>query len=64
MPKEGGAEPRIGRRIFGLIAKHDFEKILKYYPMSKKHGAEAVNDNMEFNDSLDDFEEPPIYIIY
>lgn len=41
----------------GFMLRDDFEKILEYYQMCEKHGAEAVDDYMEFNDSLDNFEE-------
>ena len=41
----------------GFMLRDDFEKILESYQMCEKHGAEAVDDYMEFNDSLDNFEE-------
>lgn len=41
----------------GFMLREDFEKILEYNQMSEKYGAEAVDDYMDFNDSLDNFEE-------
>ena len=41
----------------GFMSEDDFKHILEYSDMCDKHGADAVNDYMEFNDSLDNFEE-------
>ena len=41
----------------GFMSEDDFEHILEYSDMCDKHGVDAVDDYMEFNDSLDNFEE-------
>ena len=41
----------------GFISRDDFDNILQYSEMCEKHGQEAVDDYMEFHDSLDGFEE-------
>ncbi len=40
----------------GFITRKDFEKILEYVELCDRYGVEAVNDYMEFHDTLDDFE--------
>ena len=41
----------------GFISRDDFDNILQYSEMCEKHGQEAVDDYMEFAESLDGFEE-------
>ena len=41
----------------GFISREDFDHIKEYTEMCDKHGAEAVDDYMEFHDELDNFEE-------
>ena len=41
----------------GFMSEDDFDNILEYSDMCDKHGNDAVDDYMEFNDSLDNFEE-------
>ena len=41
----------------GFMSEDDFDNILEYSDMCDKHGVDAVDDYMEFNDSLDNFEE-------
>jgi len=41
----------------GFITREDFDHILEYSEMCDKHGAEAVDDYMEFHDDLNNFEE-------
>ncbi|MBD5421679.1 MAG: antirestriction protein ArdA [Bacteroides sp.] len=41
----------------GFIYEEDFDKILEYSEMCDKYGKDAVDDYMEFYDSLDKFEE-------
>ena len=41
----------------GFISREDFDNILQYSEMCEKHGQEAVDDYMEFAESLDGFEE-------
>ena len=41
----------------GFMSEDDFAHILEYSDMCDKHGVDAVDDYMEFNDSLDNFEE-------
>ena len=41
----------------GFISEEDFDNILEYSDMCDKHGADAVNDYLEFHDTLDSFEE-------
>ena len=41
----------------GFMSRDDFDSILEYSEMCKKHSQEAVDDYMEFHDSLDNFDE-------
>ncbi len=41
----------------GFISQEDFDNILEYSDMCDKHGADAVDDYMEFHDNLSNFEE-------
>ena len=41
----------------GFMSRDDFDSILEYSEMCEKHSQEAVDDYMEFADSLDGFEE-------
>ena len=41
----------------GFMSEDDFDKILKYSEMCDEHGADAVDDYMEFHDELDNFDE-------
>lgn len=41
----------------GFMSEDDFDHIIEYNDMCDKHGQDAVDDYMEFADSLDDFEE-------
>ena len=41
----------------GFVSEDDFDHILEYSEMCDKHSVEAVDDYMEFEDSLDNFEE-------
>ena len=41
----------------GFMSEDDFDNIIEYSDMCDKYGQEAVDDYMEFEDSLDDFEE-------
>ena len=41
----------------GFMSEDDFDNILEYSDMCDKHGNDAVDDYMDFNDSLDNFEE-------
>lgn len=41
----------------GFMSRKDFDHIIEYTEMCEKHGAEAVDDYMEFHDNLDNFEE-------
>ena len=41
----------------GFMSEDDFDHIIEYNDMCDKYGQEAVDDYMEFADSLDDFEE-------
>ena len=41
----------------GFMSEDDFDHILEYSEMCDKHSVEAVDDYMEFEDSLDNFEE-------
>ena len=41
----------------GFMSRDDFDSILEYSEMCEKHSQEAVDDYMEFHDSLDGFEE-------
>ena len=41
----------------GFMSEDDFDNILEYSDMCDKHGSDAVDDYMEFHDTLDDFEE-------
>ena len=41
----------------GFMSEDDFDNILEYSDMCDKHGVDAVDDYIEFNDSLDNFEE-------
>ena len=41
----------------GFISRDDFDHIKEYSEMCDKHGADAVDDYMEFHDELDNFEE-------
>ena len=41
----------------GFMSREDFDNIREYSEMCEKHSAEAVDDYMEFHDSLDNFEE-------
>ena len=41
----------------GFITREDFDHIKEYSEMCDKHGADAVDDYMEFHDELDNFEE-------
>ena len=41
----------------GFMSEEDFDNILEYSDMCDKHGSDAVDDYMEFHDTLDNFEE-------
>ena len=41
----------------GFMSEDDFDNILEYSDMCDKHGSDAVDDYMEFHDTLDNFEE-------
>ena len=41
----------------GFMSEDDFDNILEYSDMCDKHGSDAVDDYMEFNDNIDNFEE-------
>ncbi|MBD5505637.1 MAG: antirestriction protein ArdA [Lachnospiraceae bacterium] len=41
----------------GFMSEDDFDHILEYSDMCDKHGNDAVDDYLEFHDSLDNFEE-------
>ena len=41
----------------GFMSREDFDNIREYSEMCEKHSVEAVDDYMEFHDSLDNFEE-------
>ena len=41
----------------GFMSEDDFDHILEYSEMCDKHSVEAVDDYMEFEDSLDNFED-------
>ncbi len=40
----------------GFMSEEDFDNILEYSDMCDKHGQDAVDDYMEFEYSLDNFE--------
>ena len=39
------------------MSEDDFDNILEYSDMCDKHGSDAVDDYMEFHDTLDSFED-------
>lgn len=39
------------------MSEDDFDNILEYSDMCDKHGSDAVDDYMEFHNTLDNFEE-------
>ena len=39
------------------MSEDDFDHLLEYSEMCDKHGSDAVDDYMQFNDTLDNFEE-------
>lgn len=41
----------------GFMSEDDFDNILEYSDMCDKHGSDAVDDYMEFHNTLDNFEE-------
>ena len=41
----------------GFISQEDFDNILEYSEMCEKYDADAVDDYMEYHDSLDNFED-------
>lgn len=41
----------------GFISRSDFDNIIEFVELSDKHSRAAVEDYMEFNDSLSDFED-------
>lgn len=41
----------------GFMSENDFDNIMEFVELSDKHSRAAVEDYMEFNDSLSDFEE-------